>query len=106
MKFFIDTADLGEIEEANAMGVLDGVTTNPSLVKMAGGADFQAHIRTICEMVDGDVSAEVVSVDFDGIMAEAHELAGIHEACEARLRELPPGWLPGHGLLVRPRECL
>ncbi|MFV1979968.1 MAG: fructose-6-phosphate aldolase [Rhodothermia bacterium] len=79
MKFFIDTADLGEIEEANAMGVLDGVTTNPSLVKKAGGADFHAHIRTICEMVDGDVSAEVVSVEFDGIMAEARELAGIHE---------------------------
>ncbi len=79
MKFFIDTADLGEIEEANAMGVLDGVTTNPSLVKKAGGADFHRHIRTICEMVDGDVSAEVVSVEFDGIMAEARELAGIHE---------------------------
>ncbi len=79
MKFFIDTADLDEIEEANAMGVLDGVTTNPSLVRKAGGSDFHAHIRTICEMVDGDVSAEVVSVEFDGIMAEAHELAGIHE---------------------------
>ena len=55
MKFFIDTADLHEIEQANAMGVLDGVTTNPSLVKKAGGADFHQHIHTICEMVDGDV---------------------------------------------------
>jgi transaldolase len=79
MKFFIDTADLNEIEQANAMGVLDGVTTNPSLVKKAGGVDFHEHIRTICEMVDGDVSAEVVSVEYGGIMDEAHTLAAIHE---------------------------
>ena len=78
MKFFIDTADLGEIEQANAMGVLDGVTTNPSLVKKAGGVDFHQHIYSICEMVDGDVSAEVVSVEYDDIMAEARELAAIH----------------------------
>lgn len=79
MKFFIDTADLREIEEANSMGVLDGVTTNPSLVKKAGGTDFHQHIYTICEMVDGDVSAEVVSVEYDDIMAEARGLAAIHE---------------------------
>lgn len=79
MKFFIDTADLKEIEQANAMGVLDGVTTNPSLVRKAGGSNFREHIRTICEMVDGDVSAEVVAVDYDGIMAEARELSTIHE---------------------------
>ncbi len=79
MKFFIDTADLNEIEQANAMGVLDGVTTNPSLIKKAGGVDFQRHIYTICEMVDGDVSAEVVSVQYDDIMAEARELASIHK---------------------------
>lgn len=79
MKFFIDTADLNEIREANAMGVLDGVTTNPSLMRKAGGADFHEHIRQICEIVDGPVSAEVISTDYDGIMAEARELARIHE---------------------------
>ena len=62
MKFFIDTADLDEIRQASAMGMLDGVTTNPSLIKKAGGADFHRHIYTICEIVDGDVSAEVVSI--------------------------------------------
>lgn len=79
MKFFIDTADLDEIREANAMGVLDGVTTNPSLMKKAGGADFHEHIFRICEIVDGDVSAEVTAVDYDGIMAEGRVLAGIHK---------------------------
>lgn len=79
MKFFIDTADLDEIREANAMGVLDGVTTNPSLMKKAGGADFHEHIYRICEIVHGDVSAEVTAVDFDGIMAEAQTLAAIHK---------------------------
>lgn len=79
MKFFIDTADLDEIREANAMGVLDGVTTNPSLMKKAGGADFHEHIFRICEIVDGDVSAEVTAVDYDGIMEEGRTLAGIHK---------------------------
>ena len=79
MKFFIDTADLDEIREAAEMGVLDGVTTNPSLMRKVGGSDFHAHIAKICELVDGDVSAEVVSTDYAGMMAEAHELAKIHE---------------------------
>jgi transaldolase len=77
MKFFIDTADLKEIEEANAMGVLDGVTTNPSLCMKAGVTDFDAHIGRICSIVKGDVSAEVVSTQYDGIMKEAHRLAKI-----------------------------
>ncbi|MBT4602358.1 MAG: fructose-6-phosphate aldolase [Bacteroidetes Order II. Incertae sedis bacterium] len=79
MKFFIDTADLNEIREANEMGVLDGVTTNPSLMRKGGGSDFHAHIAKICDIVDGDVSAEVVSTDYDGMMAEAAELAQIHD---------------------------
>jgi transaldolase len=79
MKFFIDTAQLDEIEEAAAMGVLDGVTTNPSLMKKAGAADFHEHIRKICEMVHGDVSAEVVAVKYNEILAEARDLAPIHE---------------------------
>lgn len=78
MKFFIDTADLDEISEANAMGVLDGVTTNPSLMKKAGNVDFHEHIYRICEIVEGDVSAEVTATDYDGIMEEGRVLAKIH----------------------------
>ncbi len=78
MKFFIDTADLNEIREANDMGVLDGVTTNPSLMKKVGGSDFHAHISKICDIVDGDVSAEVIATDYGGIVKEGRELAAIH----------------------------
>jgi transaldolase len=79
MKFFVDTASLDEIKEANDMGVLDGVTTNPSLMKKEGSVDFHEHIYKICELVDGDVSAEVTATDFDGIMAEGRTLAAIHD---------------------------
>lgn len=77
MKFFIDTADLDEIEEANDLGVLDGVTTNPSLCAKIGVADFEGHIAKICDIVEGDVSAEVVSTTYDEIMPEARNLASI-----------------------------
>ncbi len=84
MKFFIDTADLDEIREANDLGVLDGVTTNPSLMKKASAKagiplNFHEHIYKICELVDGDVSAEVTATDFEGIMREARTLAPIHD---------------------------
>ncbi|HYE94677.1 MAG TPA: fructose-6-phosphate aldolase [Rubricoccaceae bacterium] len=79
MKFFLDTASLDEIREAAAMGVLDGVTTNPSLVRKAGAKDFHQHVYEICEIVQGPVSAEVVSTDYEGILREAHTLAPIHE---------------------------
>ncbi|MEZ4700675.1 MAG: fructose-6-phosphate aldolase [Rhodothermales bacterium] len=79
MKFFIDTADLSEIKEANEMGVLDGVTTNPSLMKKAGNVDFHEHIYRICEIVDGDVSAEVTATDYAGILQEGRVLARIHK---------------------------
>lgn len=80
MKFFIDTADLKEIKEANEMGVLDGVTTNPSLMAKIGikKADVNKHYQSICEMVDGDVSAEVISLDYQGMIDEGRELAHIH----------------------------
>ena len=83
MKFFIDTADLEEIQEAKEMGVLNGVTTNPSLMKIAAERagkplDFYEHIAQICELVSGDVSAEVTSVEFDGIMEQGRRLADIH----------------------------
>ncbi|SHF55392.1 transaldolase [Desulfacinum infernum DSM 9756] len=80
MKFFIDTANLKEIEAAHALGVLDGVTTNPSLIAKEGIADrrgFVEHIKKICELVQGPVSAEAVSTDSDAMIAEARELAAI-----------------------------
>lgn len=77
MKFFIDTADLDEIREANNLGVLDGVTTNPSLCSKIGVADFPGHIAKICDIVEGDVSAEVVSTTYEEILAEARSLAKI-----------------------------
>jgi transaldolase len=91
MKFFIDTADLAEIRSAQAMGLLDGVTTNPSLMKKAGGADFHEHIVRICEIVDGDVSAEVTATDFDGIMAEARTLAALHPQVVVKVPLIPEG---------------
>ena len=77
MKFFIDTAILDEIQEAADMGVLDGVTTNPSLMKKVGVKDFHGHIAKICDIVDGDVSAEVTATDYEGILAEGREVAQI-----------------------------
>ena len=77
MKFFIDTANIDEIKEANAMGMVDGVTTNPSLIAREKG-DFKAIITEICKIVDGPISAEVISLDNDGMVKEARELATIH----------------------------
>ncbi len=81
MKFFIDTANLAQIKEANELGILDGVTTNPSLMAKEGIKGTEAvmqHYKTICEMVDGDISAEVISTDFAGIVEEGKKLAAIH----------------------------
>ncbi|HMU34547.1 MAG: fructose-6-phosphate aldolase [Acidobacteria bacterium] len=77
MKFFIDTANLDEIREANEMGLVDGVTTNPSLITKEGNVDFKEHIGRICEIVDGDVSAEVTALDLDGMLKEGREYAKI-----------------------------
>ena len=77
MKFFLDTANLNEIREGAALGVVDGVTTNPSLVAKEGAADFRAHVAAICEIVGGDVSAEVTSLDAEGMLREGREYAGI-----------------------------
>jgi transaldolase len=86
MKFFIDTANLEEIKAAKELGVLDGVTTNPSLIaKIVGDPsnftfqDFKAHIARICDIVDGPVSAEVTCLETEEMIAEGEELAGIHE---------------------------
>ena len=81
MKFFIDTANLADIREANELGILDGVTTNPSLMakeNIKGEAAIANHYKTICEIVDGDISAEVLSTDFATIVEEGKKLAAIH----------------------------
>jgi transaldolase len=78
MKFFIDTANVDEIREANEMGMVDGVTTNPSLIAKEG-RDFKQIINEICEIVDGPISAEAVSLDAEGMIAEARDLAKIHK---------------------------
>ena len=77
MKFFIDTANVDEIKEAHAMGMVDGVTTNPSLIAREGRV-FEEVIKEICEIVDGPISAEVISLEAEGMVSEARELAKIH----------------------------
>ena len=77
MKFFIDTANLDEIREANELGLIDGVTTNPSLVAKEGNVDFKEHLSKICEMVKGDISAEVTALDVDGMLREGREYAKV-----------------------------
>ncbi len=77
MKFFIDTANLDEIREANELGMIDGVTTNPSLVAKEGDVDFKEHIAKICSMVKGDVSAEVTALDTAGMLEQGREFAKI-----------------------------
>lgn len=108
MKFFIDTANLNQIKEANELGILDGVTTNPSLMAKEGikghDAVFQ-HYKTICEMVNGDISAEVVSTDFDTIIEEGQKLAAIHSNIVVKVPMIRDGvkaikWLTDHGIRV------
>jgi transaldolase len=94
MKFFIDTANLKDIKEANDLGILDGVTTNPSLMAKEGitGADnIIAHYVKICELVDGDVSAEVISTDFEGMIAEGEKLAALHPQIVVKIPMIKDG---------------
>lgn len=77
MKFFIDTANLDEIREANEMGLIDGVTTNPSLVAKEGDIDFKEHLKKICDLVKGDVSAEVTALDTVGMLNEGRAYAKV-----------------------------
>ncbi|MET0759098.1 MAG: fructose-6-phosphate aldolase [Flavobacterium sp.] len=88
MKFFIDTANLNEIKAAQALGVLDGVTTNPSLMAkegITGKNNILKHYVDICNIVDGDVSAEVNAVDYDGMIREGEELVDLHEQIVVKL---------------------
>lgn len=94
MKFFIDTANLDQIKEAQDLGILDGVTTNPSLMAKEGitGKDnILAHYRAICELVDGDVSAEVIATDFEGIVSEGEELAAMNEQIVVKVPMIAEG---------------
>lgn len=106
MKFFIDTADLSQIKEANELGILDGVTTNPSLMAKVGVKGTEAvmqHYKTICEMVDGDISAEVISTDFAGIVEEGKKLAAIHPNIVVKVPMIKDGikalkWFSDNGI--------
>lgn len=94
MKFFIDTANLDQIKEAQDMGILDGVTTNPSLMAKEGitGTDnIMKHYVDICNIVDGDVSAEVISTDFDGMVREGEALAELHDQIVIKLPMIKDG---------------
>jgi transaldolase len=94
MKFFIDTANLAQITEANDLGILDGVTTNPSLMAkegIAGEAAVLKHYIDICNIVDGDVSAEVISTDYEGMIAEGEKLASLHQNIVVKIPMIKEG---------------
>jgi transaldolase len=94
MKFFIDTANLSHIKEAYSLGILDGVTTNPSLMAKEGIAGYDAvmkHYLTICEIVDGPVSAEVIATDFDGMVREGEALAALHSNIVVKIPMIKDG---------------
>lgn len=106
IKFFLDTANLEQIKEANDLGILDGITTNPTLMAkegVKGEAAVMNHYRTICEMVNGDVSAEVFSTDFDEIIKEGQKLAAIHPHIVVKVPIVKDGvkamkWFTDHGI--------
>ena len=109
MKFFIDTANIDEIREAARLGILDGVTTNPSLVAKEG-RKFEAVIAEICTIVDGPISAEVTALDFDGMMTQAHPLAAIHKNVTIKVPLTKEGLrackaLRGEGISVNVTLC-
>ncbi|QXP70806.1 fructose-6-phosphate aldolase [Polaribacter sp. R2A056_3_33] len=94
MKFFIDTANLNDIAEAEALGVLDGVTTNPSLMAkegITGAENILNHYKKICDIVEGDVSAEVIATDYDGMIKQGEELAALHPQIVVKLPMIADG---------------
>ncbi|HUR66458.1 MAG TPA: fructose-6-phosphate aldolase [Chitinophagaceae bacterium] len=106
MKFFIDTANLAQIKEANELGILDGVTTNPSLMAkegIKGEAAVMAHYKAICELVDGDISAEVIGTEFNQIIEEGKKLAAIHPNIVVKVPMIKDGikaikWFTDNGI--------
>lgn len=97
MKIFLDTANIDEIRQAASLGVLDGVTTNPSLVSKESG-EFRDLLREICSIVDGPVSAEVVAADTDGMLREGRDLARIHKNIVVKIPIIPAGLRAIHQL--------
>lgn len=94
MKFFIDTANLSEIREAHDLGVLDGVTTNPSLMakeNITGAENIRQHYKSICDIVDNNVSAEVIATDFEGMMKEGRELASLDDKIVVKIPMIKEG---------------
>ncbi len=94
MKFFIDTANLEQIKEAQALGILDGVTTNPSLMAkegITGSENIKNHYKAICEIVDGDVSAEVIATDYEGMIREGEELAQLNPQIVVKIPMIKDG---------------
>ena len=109
MKFFIDTADINEIRQALELGVLDGVTTNPSLVAKTG-RPFRDVLADITQLVDGPISAEATAVDFEGICREAEELAGLHRNIVVKIPLTRTGlaaikWCAGKGIRTNATLC-
>jgi transaldolase len=110
MKFFIDTANLAQIKEANDLGILDGVTTNPSLMAkegISGTENILNHYKAICEIVDGPVSAEVISTDFEGMVEEGKKLAALHPNIVVKIPMIKDGikaikWFTDHEI---PTNC-
>ncbi|MEY3541728.1 MAG: fructose-6-phosphate aldolase [Bacteroidota bacterium] len=106
MKFFIDTANLVQIKEANELGILDGVTTNPSLMAkegITGTTAIQNHYKAICEIVEGDISAEVIATDYAGIIAEGKALAALHPNIVVKVPMIKDGikaikWFSDNGI--------
>jgi transaldolase len=106
MKFFIDTANLVQIKEANELGILDGVTTNPSLMSkegITGTTAIQNHYKAICEIVEGDISAEVIATDYAGIIAEGKALAALHPNIVVKVPMIKDGikaikWFSDNGI--------
>lgn len=90
MKFFLDTADINEIKQGVGWGLVDGVTTNPSLVAKEG-VDFHSRIKEICALVNGSVSAEVTATDYDGMIKEGHVLAKLHDNVTVKVPLIPDG---------------
>jgi transaldolase len=113
MKFFIDTANLDQIREANDLGILDGVTTNPSLMAkegIRGEENITKHYKTISDIVKGDVSAEVVSTDFNGIIAEGKKLAAINSNIIVKVPMIKEGvkamkWFTDNGIATNCTLC-
>jgi transaldolase len=110
MKFFIDTANLAQIKEANDLGILDGVTTNPSLMAkegISGTENILNHYKAICEIVDGPVSAEVISTDYEGMVEEGKKLAALHPNIVVKIPMIKDGikaikWFTDHEI---PTNC-